>query len=168
MNWDPADLKRLVRFAERRNLVSVRVPSHFKRSLLPPGEKKLGRDVYGTPSSEVKKVERLILIRIKRDVVINVHVLMSSTSYSFQTARKKLYFLDRFSNNDQKSNLIKIRPLEACMFHADGGTGGRYENKQSLFAILGSRLKCKQDNQSNETYIKVYIIFSCHANVNIP
>jgi len=30
----PADLNGLVRFAERRNLVSARVPSHFKRSLL--------------------------------------------------------------------------------------------------------------------------------------
>jgi hypothetical protein len=29
----PADLNRLVRFAERRNLVSARVPSHFKRSV---------------------------------------------------------------------------------------------------------------------------------------
>ena len=31
----PADLSKLVRFAERRNLVSARVPSHFKRSLPP-------------------------------------------------------------------------------------------------------------------------------------
>ena len=30
----PADLNGLDRFAERRNLVSARVPSHFKRSLL--------------------------------------------------------------------------------------------------------------------------------------
>ena len=29
----PADLNGLVRFAERRNLVYARVPSHFKRSL---------------------------------------------------------------------------------------------------------------------------------------
>jgi len=29
----PADLNGLVRFAERRNLVSARMPSHFKRSL---------------------------------------------------------------------------------------------------------------------------------------
>jgi hypothetical protein len=34
----PADLNALVRFAERRNLVSVRVPSHFKRSLLQHNE----------------------------------------------------------------------------------------------------------------------------------
>ena len=34
LNWrPPADLNRLVRFAERRNLVSARVPSHFKLSL---------------------------------------------------------------------------------------------------------------------------------------
>ena len=34
LNWRPhADLNALVRFAERRNLVSARVPSHFKRSL---------------------------------------------------------------------------------------------------------------------------------------
>ena len=35
LNWRlrRADLKGLVRFAERRNLVSARVPSHFKRSL---------------------------------------------------------------------------------------------------------------------------------------
>jgi len=30
----PTDLSGLVRFGERRNLVSARVPSHFKRSLL--------------------------------------------------------------------------------------------------------------------------------------
>jgi hypothetical protein len=32
-NDAPADLNRLVRFAERRNLFSARVPSHLKRSL---------------------------------------------------------------------------------------------------------------------------------------
>jgi hypothetical protein len=34
LNWrPPADLNGLVRFSERRNLVSAHVPSHFKRSL---------------------------------------------------------------------------------------------------------------------------------------
>ena len=32
--YAPDDLNGLVRFAERRNLVSARVPSHFKRSLI--------------------------------------------------------------------------------------------------------------------------------------
>jgi len=35
LNWRPHDLNGLVRFSERRNLVSARVPSHFKRSLSP-------------------------------------------------------------------------------------------------------------------------------------
>ena len=39
-NWPPTDLNGLVRFAERRNLVSARVPSHFNwplpRELCPP------------------------------------------------------------------------------------------------------------------------------------
>jgi len=35
LNYTPAGLSGLVRFAERRNLVSARVPSHFKRSLPP-------------------------------------------------------------------------------------------------------------------------------------
>jgi len=34
INWPPADWNGLVRFAERQNLVSARVPSHFKQSLL--------------------------------------------------------------------------------------------------------------------------------------
>jgi hypothetical protein len=33
LNWRPADLNELVRFVERRNLVSAHVPSHFRRSL---------------------------------------------------------------------------------------------------------------------------------------
>ena len=33
LNWRPANLNGLVRFAERRNLVSKRVPSHLKLSL---------------------------------------------------------------------------------------------------------------------------------------
>ena len=33
LNWTPANLNGLVRFAERPNLVSARVPSRFKRAL---------------------------------------------------------------------------------------------------------------------------------------
>ena len=39
LNWrPPAGLNGLVRFAERRNLVSARVPFHFKRNLSPGGK----------------------------------------------------------------------------------------------------------------------------------
>jgi len=60
------------------------------------------------------------------DVIINVRVFTSSNRYSCQTATK-LYFLDRFSKNAQKPNFMKIRPVGAELFHADGGTGGHDE-----------------------------------------
>ena len=41
----PADLNGLVCFAERRNLVSARVPSHFKRSLQSSGHRRCSRFV---------------------------------------------------------------------------------------------------------------------------
>jgi len=34
LNWRPRRLNGLVRFGERRNLVSARVPSHFKRTII--------------------------------------------------------------------------------------------------------------------------------------
>ena len=56
----PADLNGLVRFAERRNLVSVRVPSHFNWPL--PGHYwrvKLQRTVvHGPPSTSAEVKER--------------------------------------------------------------------------------------------------------------
>jgi len=44
-------LNGLVRFAERRNLVSVRVPSHFKRSLL---KASLPRHIFCVPMKFVR------------------------------------------------------------------------------------------------------------------
>jgi hypothetical protein len=40
-------------------------------------------------------------------------------------------FLDRFSKNTQMSDFMKILPLGAELFHADGRTDGRTDN--SLF-----------------------------------
>jgi hypothetical protein len=45
LNWRPHQLNGLVRFAERRNLVSACVPSNFKRSLAQPARAKFTEDV---------------------------------------------------------------------------------------------------------------------------
>jgi len=38
---------------------------------------------------------------------------------------KEIIFFDRFPKNRQMSNLMKIRPLGAELFYADGGTDGQ-------------------------------------------
>ena len=53
----PADLNGLVRFAERQNLVSARVPSHFKRSL--HNKIPYNRAITLTPSTQRWKENRV-------------------------------------------------------------------------------------------------------------
>jgi hypothetical protein len=68
----PADLNGLVRFAERRNLVSARVPSHFKPSLEP--DKSQVTIFYG---------ERVLHARKPRP---QTHTFRICTTYRFSTA----------------------------------------------------------------------------------
>ena len=49
----------------------------------------------------------------------------------------KLEFLDKFSKKTQISNLIKIRPVEAELFRADG----RRDLTHLIVAILRTRLE---------------------------
>jgi hypothetical protein len=56
-----------------------------------------------------------------------VYVRMSSCKVPviFVRFSSNLAFLDRFSKNPHMSNFIKIRPVEAELFHADGQTDRR-------------------------------------------
>jgi hypothetical protein len=49
---------------------------------------------------------------------------MQSARYSSQILIK-LEFSRQFSKNNQISNVMKIRPMEAELFHADGRTDGQ-------------------------------------------
>jgi hypothetical protein len=53
-----------------------------------------------------------------------------------------LIFLNVFRKNTEISNFIKIRPVAAELFHADRQTD-EYDEAESLFAILRTRLKTK-------------------------
>ena len=65
----PADLNGLVRFADGRNLVSARVPSHFKRSLPPdaaskrPAECNAARHLYGFRKLKRALGEKYVILR---------------------------------------------------------------------------------------------------------
>jgi hypothetical protein len=63
----------------------------------------------------------LILRRIEQDIIINVH-RSSYTRYSCHTLSETWIIFDRFSRNTRILNLMKILPVGAELFHADGQT----------------------------------------------
>jgi hypothetical protein len=68
------------------------------------------------------------------------NVFMKSTRCSGQSSSKP-EFSRRIFLKSLKSNLIKIRPVWAELFHAGGRTVG-HDRAKSLVAILRTRLKC--------------------------
>ena len=63
--------------------------------------------------------------------------------YSCRILIKLKFSRQIFEKKTQISTLIKIRPVEADLFHADGRTDG-YDKAKSLFASLRTRLKIVQ------------------------
>ena len=45
-------------------------------------------------------------------------------------------FLDRFSKNTQISDLIKVRPVEAELFHADGQANGETDRREDITKLI--------------------------------
>jgi hypothetical protein len=73
-----------------------------------------------------------LLVRIvQRDIFINV--LTSSYKVPFILARSSwnLHFLHRFSKNILISNVMKVRFVEAELFHVDGRTEGWTDRQAS-------------------------------------
>jgi len=62
-----------------------------------------------------------ILRRIQRDI-INVSASSFKVSYIPVRLERNLNLLDRLSKNTKISNFMKIRPVGAELFHADGQT----------------------------------------------
>jgi hypothetical protein len=61
----------------------------------------------------------LILRRIKRDIVLNVHMSSCKVPVVLVRFQWNLKCVYRFSINTQISNFVKIRPVGAELFHAD-------------------------------------------------
>jgi hypothetical protein len=67
----------------------------------------------------------LILRRIQRNIIINVHRSSCKVTAILVAFSSDLNFLDRVSKNIQKSNFMKTHPLGVELFHADGQADGR-------------------------------------------
>ena len=61
----------------------------------------------------------LIIRRVQRDIIINIHRSLSKVPVILVRIYKNLNSLERFSKNTQISNLMKVRPVGAELFHAE-------------------------------------------------
>ena len=73
-------------------------------------------------SSQVLSETFLILRRTQRDIIINVHTSSCKVTLSLVRFYWNLNLLDRFSQNPQTSNFMKISPVRAELFQAEGQT----------------------------------------------
>jgi hypothetical protein len=64
----------------------------------------------------------LILRRIQRDIIINIHRSSCTLPVILVRFEWNLNFLYTFCKNTQIPNVTKIHPVEAELFHADGQT----------------------------------------------
>ena len=78
-----------------------------------------------------------MLRRNQRDITINGSASSCKISVILVRLELNLTFLYRFSNNTQISNFMKIRPLGAELFHAEGRTDRHDEinSRPSKFVI---------------------------------
>jgi hypothetical protein len=91
-----------------------------KKKKLPNSECVL---IYPTNLSEAY----LIVRRTERDGVKNLYWCSCKVPVILVRFEWNLSFLDRFLKNPQISNFIKLRPVGAELFHADGRTDGHDE-----------------------------------------
>ena len=75
----------------------------------------------------------LILGRNERDMIISVYWSSCKVPVILATFEWKLNFLNRFSKSTQIPNFIKIRPVGAKLFHADGQID-RHDGANSQFS----------------------------------
>jgi hypothetical protein len=75
----------------------------------------------------------LILRRIQRDIVINEHKSSYEVPVIVVRFQPNLNFLNRISKNPPISNLMKIYPVGADLFHMDGQTE-RHDEANSRFS----------------------------------
>jgi hypothetical protein len=89
----PADLNWLVRFAERRNLVSASVPSHFKRSL--------------PQMCCVACLRLLTMAKLSRHVLFAVPIILREPEVSFNAL---LFLLNKYVTVGITARSYKVRP----------------------------------------------------------
>jgi len=84
------------------------------------------------------------LTRIKRDIIINVHTSSSKVPVILGAFQRNDFYAQMFSKNTALSNIMKIRPVRADLFHADKQTDGT-DITRLLVAFRNSRMRLTTD-----------------------
>ena len=80
----------------------------------------------------------LILRSTERDIIKNAYWSLRKVPVILIRLEPNLKFLEIFSKKPQKQNFMKIRPVGADLFRADGKTDARDE-ANSLFPVFRER-----------------------------
>jgi hypothetical protein len=96
----------------------------------------------------------LILRRIQRDVIMNVHRYSCKVAVIPDRYGRNSNLLDRFSKNSQTSHFIKFRPIGADLFHASGRTEGYTEETTKL--TVAFRICANAPNNTTNYYYYYY------------
>jgi hypothetical protein len=100
----------------------------------------------------------LILRRNERDMITNVYWSSCEVPVILVRFCWNLNFLDIFSKNTQMSNLIKIRPVWAELFHADEQTDRQTELTKLIvvFRNFANTPKLCRFRQSVVSFLKIH------------
>ena len=95
-------------------------------------------------------LKHLVLARIQEGV-INTHMCPCKVTVILKGFQLNLNVIDGFSKNTQISNLMKIRPVGAKLFRADGqtdelagGQKGRHKQTKLVVAFRNLRTRLKR------------------------
>ena len=93
----------------------------------------------------------LILRRIQRDIIINVHRPSCKVPLFLSDFNENLIFSTECRKKGQISNFMKIRPVEGELFHLDGQTDRHDEANSSCPQFCGRAEKLLVGEQLKST-----------------
>jgi len=177
----PADLNGLDRFAERRNLISVRVPSHFKRSLPPAGFSLVNTSyaAYARDENLNKKEKRFALtmnsiFKYNQGTAVGITKDISKySSYILSIIIKDIskhgpaLFRQRMSSNgvlhtgNYHENIFKNTTLTQRHYQIQSCHKCKYHKRISLNTVFPQSYNSQNQHSALPSVLQQYLTLTC-------